>query len=126
MATFASPESQSSFDQPEKKECRRRLIEHAVKHLTTERDTSVCVQRDHVSKVWRQLQETGEAFDFFTDEERQNIEKEISQWELFHESQVQTRKPFDLKVLVDFGILPQNVWAVEKDAETLEKAWKSI
>ena len=140
MATSASPESQSSFDQPEKKECRRRLIEHAVKHLTTERDASVCVQRDHVSKVWRQLQETGEAFYFFTNEKRQNIEKEISQWELFHESQVQTKKPSDLrvcylagdnptndlKVLLDFGILPQNVWAVEKDAKTLEKAWKSI
>ena len=140
MATSASPESQSSYDQPEKKECRRRLIEHAVKHLTTERDTSVCVQRDHVSKVWRQLQETGEAFDFFTDEERQNIEKEISQWELFHESQVQTRKPSDLrvcylagddptndlKVLLDFGILPQNVWAVQEDEKKLKEACESI
>ena len=140
MATSASPESQSSYDQPEKKECRRRLIEHAVKHLTTERDTSVFVQRDHVNKVWRQLQETEEAFYFFIDKDRQYIEKEISQWELFHESQVQIRKPSDLrvcylasdnptndlKVLLDFGILPQNVWTVQEDDKKLKEACKSI
>ena len=140
VLSVSSPESQSSYDQPVKRECRRQLIEHAVKHLTTERDTSVCVRRDHVTKVWRQLEETGEAKGYFSHEERQDIEKEISQWELFHQSQVQTRKSSDLRVcylagdnptndlevLVDFGILPQNVWAVEKDAETLMKAWKSI
>lgn len=133
-------DSQSLYDQPLKKECRRLLIEHAVKHLTKERDTSVCVRRGHVRKVWRELQMSKEAFDFFTAEERQNIEKEISQWELFHKSQVQIREPSDLRVcylagddptkdlevLVDLGILPQNVWAVEKNSKMLEEAWKSI
>ena len=144
MATLAvssasSPESQSSYDQQVERECRGRLIEHAVKHLTTERDTSVCVQRDHVRKVWRQLGETGEKSFFFSDTDILAIEEEISQWALFHKSQVQTREPSDLRVcylagdnptndlqvLVDCGILPQNVWAVEKDAETLKEAWES-
>ena len=130
----------SSFDQSVKMECRRRLIEHAVKHLTTERDTSVCVRRDHVRKVWSQLQETRVEFNCFSDEGRKNIEKEISQWELFHKSQVQTRKPSDLRVcylagdnptnglevLVNIGILPQNVWMVEKNAATFVKARESI
>ncbi|XP_066028339.1 uncharacterized protein [Pocillopora verrucosa] len=121
-------------------ECRRRLIEHAVKHLTTERDTSVCVQRDHVRKVWSQLQETWVQFNYSSDEERKNIEKEISQWELFHKSQVQTRKPSDLRVcylagdnptnglevLVNIGILPQNVWMVEKNGATFVKTRESI
>lgn len=133
------PDSQSSYDQPVKTKCRRRVIEHAVKHLTTERETSVCVRRDHVGKVWRQLQETGET-NVFSDEERESIEEEISQWELFHKSQVQTREPSDLRVcylagdnptndlrvLVGLGILPQNVWAVEKNPAMLEKAWESI
>ena len=142
MAASSAPFSdlQSSYGQPVKIECRRRLIEHAVKHLTEERDTSVCVRQNHVRKVWSQLQETGEALNCFSDEERQNIEKEISEWELFHRSQVQTRKPSDLRVcylagdnpmndlevLVNLGILPQNVWAIEKNAEKYEIAREFI
>ena len=139
-SSASSPESQSSYDEPEKRKCRVRLIAHAVKHLTTERDTSVCVQRDHVRKLWHQLRETKKVSPSFFDEEIPAIEEEISQWELFHKSQVQTREPSDLrvcylagddptndlKVLVNLGILPQNVWAVEKKKATLKKAWESI
>ena len=134
------PDLQSSYCQPVKINCRWRLIEHAVKHLTEERDTSVCVRQNHVKKVWSQLQETGEALNYFSDEERQNIEKEISEWEHFHRSQVQTREASDLRVcylagenpindlevLVNLGILPQNVWAIEKDAEKFEIAREFI
>ena len=125
------------YDQEVKKNCRSKLIEHAVRCLTTERDTSACVQRDHVQQVWSQLVENGEA------EERElslKIEEQIKQWEVFQESQIQTRKPSDLRVcylagdnpindlqvLVDNGILCQNVWAVEKDDATLKVALKSI
>ena len=43
MAATSAPsaDSQSLYDNQVKNECRRRLIEHAVKHLTTERDSSV-------------------------------------------------------------------------------------
>ena len=133
------PDLQSSYDQPVKMEYRRRPIEHAVKHLTTERDTSVCVRRDHVRNTWSQLQETWDALNLFSDEERKNFEKEISQWELFHQSQVQSREPSDLRVcylagdnltndlevLVNLGILPQNVWMVEENAATLVKVRES-
>ena len=134
------PDLQSSYRQSVKINCRWRLIEHAVRHLTEERDTSVCVRQNHVRKVWSQLQETGEALNYFSDEERRNIEKEISEWEHFHRSQVQTRKASDLRVcylagdnptndlevLVNLGILPQNVWAIEKDAEKYEIAREFI
>ncbi|XP_044164429.1 uncharacterized protein LOC114971682 [Acropora millepora] len=130
----------SQYDQESKKECRSKLIEHAVRCLTTERSTSVCVKRDHVARVWKQLHESGEAYEYFTEEDRQEIEEAIGNWELFHDSQVQTRKPSDLRVcylggdnpindlevLVANGVLCQNVWAIEKDAKTLEKAWNAI
>ena len=100
----------------------------------------MCVKRDHVARVWKQLQESGEAYEYFTEEDRQEIEEAIGNWELFHDSQVQTRKPSDLRVcylggdnpindlevLVANGVLCQNVWAIEKDAKTLEKAWNAI
>ncbi|KAL9970597.1 hypothetical protein ACROYT_G023001, partial [Oculina patagonica] len=135
-----SSASQSLYDQDVKKECRSRLIEHAVRCLTTERDTSACVQRDHVQRVWRQLHETGEVQKYFSSLQRQEIEKEIKQWEIFRESQIQTRKPSDLRVcylagdnpindlevLIENGVLTQNVWAVEKDSATLKTAWESI
>lgn len=138
MATTS--DSQSQYDQDVKQECRSRLIKHAVRCLTTERNTSACVQRDHVRRVWQQLRESGEVEHYFDPQQRQDIAREIEQWELFHDSQIQTRKPSDLRVcylagdnpindlevLTDHGVLTQNVWAVEKDSQTLKKAWESI
>ena len=123
-----------------KGKCRSRLIEHAVRCLTTDRSTSVCVQRDHVREVWRFFRRTGEARAYFSPEQMLYIEDEIKQWELFHESQVQSRKPSDLrvcylagdnpvddlKVFTNEGVLSQNIWAIEKDAEALKNAWDNI
>ena len=135
--------SSSQYDQESKKEARSKLIEHAVRCLTKERSTSVCVKRDDVARVWKQLHESGKAGEYFTEKERQEIVEEIVYWEHFHDSQVQTRRPSDLRVcylcgenpiddlevlevLVTNGVLCQNVWAVEKDSKKLEKGWNAI
>ena len=121
-------------------ESRSKLIEHAVRCLTTERSTSVCVKRDHVARVWQQLCESGEANKYFTEKERHEIETEIGQWELFHESEVQTKRPSDLRVcylggvnlkiaievLVANGVLCQNVWVIVENSKILKKAWSAI
>ena len=99
----------------------------------------MCVKREHVARVWKQLHESRKA-DTFRKEERDEIEKEIGQWEHFHGSQVQTRKPSDLRVcylcgdnpindlevLLANGILYQNVWAIEKDSKVLKKAYNAV
>ena len=129
----------SQYIEKSKKASRSKLIEHAVRCLTTERNTSVCVKRDHLARVWKQLHESGEANNF-TEEERNDIEEEIGYWEHFHDSQIQTRRPSDLRVcylagdnpmddldnLVTNGVLCQNVWAVEKDSKKLKKVWNAI
>ena len=129
----------SQYIEKSKKASRLKLIEHAVRCLTTERNTSVCVKRDHVARVWKQLHESGEANNF-TEEERNDIEEEIGYWEHFHDNQIQTRRPSDLRVcylagdnpmddldnLVTNGVLCQNVWAVEKDSKKLKKVWNAI
>ncbi|XP_044164138.1 uncharacterized protein LOC122948382 [Acropora millepora] len=136
---MANPTS-SPYDQKSKKKSRSELIEHAVKCLTTERSTSVCVKQEHVDRVWKQLLNSGKAGEYFTNQERQEIEEEIGFWEEFHDSQVQTRRPSDLRVcylcgdnpindLEVFranGVLYQNVWAIEKDSKVLEKAYDAI
>ena len=123
-----------------KKESLSKLIEHAIRCLTMERSTSVCVKRDHVARVWKQLYESGKAGEYFTEKERQEIEEEIDYWEHFHDSQVQTRRPSDLRVcylggdnpivhlevLVANGVLCQNVWAVQKDSKELKNVRNTI
>ena len=68
----------------------------------------MCVKQDHVARVWKQLRESGKADECFTEEERQQIKTEIDQWELFHDSQVQTKKPSDLRVCYLGGDNPLN------------------
>ena len=99
----------------------------------------MCVKRDHVAQVWKQLDEAGKADKYFTDE-RKEIEDEIGNWERFYDSEVQTRKPSylrvcylcgdnpynDLEVLLDNGIIHQNVWAIEKNSTEFKKAKKAI
>ena len=129
------------FDNDAKANCRSTVISHAIKCLTTERSTSACVQRDHVRQVWKQLRESGERQAFFPDpKEIDSIEAEISQWEHLHDAKIATKKASDLtvcylggkdptkdlEVLVKNGVLPQNIWIVEKNLKTCEKAWKAI
>ena len=128
------------YDNQAKKKCRSDVISHAIRCLTTERHTSACVQRGHVRRVWQQLQESGESQAYFHPGVIESIEAEISQWEILHESKIQSRKPSDLsvcylggdnpindlEVLVDNGVLPQNVWAVEKKSKTCKSAREAI
>lgn len=133
-------DSQLQYDQEEKKVCRSRVIEHAVRCLTIERDTSVCVQRYHVEEDWKMLHETGETQQYFSIDERLDIPVEIEKWASVHEGLEGFKKPSDLRVcylcgnnpvndlevLIENGVLPQNVWAIEKDAAAFERAQKSI
>ena len=128
------------YDNPEKKKCRSDVISHAIRCLTTGRQTSACVQRSHVRRVWKQLQESGESQVFYNPQVIKSIETEMTQWEILHEGRIQSRKPSeltvcylggenpinDLKVLVDNGVLPQNVWAVEKKSKKIKEAWEAI
>ncbi len=149
MATSGSRESlecdstcdfQSQYNQVVKKVCRNKLITHAVRCLTTERDKSVCVQGYHVVNVWKELQETGEVKEYLSLEERRDIASEIEKWQRLHKSRVGIKEPADLrvcylggdnptndlKVLIENGVLTENVWAIEKDTATFKKGKESV
>ena len=129
------------FNNAAKDECRSYVIKHAIRCLTTERHTSACVQRDHVRQVWQQLRESGECQAFFRDQKViKSIETEISCWESLHDGKISRKKASelnvcylggenpinDLTVLVDNGVLPQNVWTVEKNVAAFMKAEEAI
>ena len=127
------------YNQKVKNHCRTKVLRHAIKSLTTERSTSVCVERDHVRRAWEKLNKTEEAQKFFQPFSNKMVD-EIEKWEEFHDSTVKTKKPSDLRVcylcgdnpindlevLVENGVLCQNVWAVEKDGKVLEKALENV
>ena len=128
----------SSYNQEEKEKCRRKAIKHAIESLTTGRPKSLCVQQSDVGKFWEYLKTN--VLINLSQQDIEDVTMEVEQWKRFHESQIQTRTPSDLrvcylggdnpvndlKVFVEHGVLCQNVWAIEKDKKTLEKAWKSI
>ena len=119
---------------------RLKVIEHVVQCLTTERSTSSCVQRGYVKRYWGHLVELERGRESFSSEQIERMENEIKKWELFHDSQIQRRKPSDLKVcylgesnllndlqlLIQEGVLCRNVWVVAKDSKTLQNVRTSV
>ena len=117
-----------------------KVIEHVVQCLTTERSTSSCVQRGYVKRYWDHLVESERGRERFSSEQIERMENEIKKWELFHDSQIQRRKPSDLKVcylgksnllnnlqlLIQEGVLCRNVWVVAKDSNTLQNVRNSV
>ena len=75
-----------------------KVIEHVVQCLTTERSTSSCVQRGYVKRYWDHLVELERGRERFSSEQIERMENEIKKWELFHDNQIQRRKPSDLRV----------------------------
>ncbi|XP_067027397.1 uncharacterized protein [Acropora muricata] len=136
----SSDSGSSKYNQEIKEQSRSKLIEHAVRCLTTERSTSVCVKRDHVKRVWQQLLDSGEAKEYFEEKERKQIKTQIDKWEAFHKGKVGKKEASalrvcylagddptnDLKVFVEYGVDCRNVVAIEKDPKTSNKAWNAI
>ena len=119
---------------------RLKVFEHAVQCLTTERRQSTCVQPERIKDLWRQYVEKQMIRESFSPEERKRMDDVVQKWELFHDSQIQRRKPSDLKVcylgqsnplndlqlLVQKGVLCRNVWVVAEDFKTKMRIWNSI
>lgn len=127
-----------TYTQQRKKITRHESLISAIESLTTNREKTCCVERNYVRRV----------YDYFAlsedDSENKNEAlkiqpKYISSWEKLHDSCVGTKRPEDLVVcylcgpepnndfneLVSLGILPQNIWAFETNAEIYRSAVSS-
>lgn len=128
-----------NYQEKEKRIARACVLEEAVRSLTEGRFTSTVASKDYVRRIYQHIRANGTSYD-------QRVidflsEQTIARWENFYDSIIQTRKPENLKVaylagpnpendleeLMDFGILPENVWAFETDTQAYEKAvWSTL
>ncbi len=123
-----------TYTQIQKNKVRHESLFHAVNVLTTNRNSSCCVDRNYVRKL----------YDYFMELDECNDKKEvlkmdlkyIRSWEQLHDSYLGHKKPEDLIVcylsgpepqndfneLVSLGIHPQNIWAFENNNYTYLQA----
>ena len=122
------------YQETEKQIARDKALTYAIRTLTKNRTKSTVARRSYVKDVKAYLQEKGSDYD----KEISSLlsEKEIFQWEAFYDSIIRRKKARelriaylsspnpenDIEVLVNNGILPENIWAFESDNKTYSKA----
>jgi hypothetical protein len=129
---------ENSYDEPVKAYVRRLILTHAVRALTTERDSTPLVSEavfartlDYARTFIKQV--TGQ-------DVLEAIEPLLEYWLPIHRSRISSRKPEDLQVLIvsgpsplndlevlmELGVPPHNVWAVEGDKQVYAQALASL
>jgi len=125
---------ESQYLEIEKQIARNEALKFAISTLTKNRYKSSIARKSYVRDIKDYLQTHGSE----NDKEISSIltDSEISRWESFYESIIKKKKHSelrvaylsgpnpenDLEVLVQNGILPENVWAFESDNKTYSNA----
>lgn len=122
------------YIEEEKALARTEAIANAVRTLTKNRHLSTIARKNYVREVRDYIMSKGNNRDKELTSHLQ--EKEIKQWEAFYLSIIGKKKPSDLKVaylsgpnpendievLVQNGILAENIWAFESDNQIYDTA----
>lgn len=134
----------NEYDQPEKKQARWLALCHAVESLTIYRDSSPVVTLDHFQRgmnyVCDSLEKTNKAGYTCFPVPHEQVKAKSEAFIERHTTRVGTRKASelqvlflsgpepmnDLEVMMDLGIRPENVWAVESHKETFDRAVESL
>lgn len=122
------------YQEIEKQIARNKALTYAIRTLTKNRTESSIARRSYVRDVKEYLQKEGSDYD----KEISSLlsENEIIQWEAFYDSIIKRKKAGELRVaylsgpnpendieiLVENGILPENIWAFESDNKTYSRA----
>jgi hypothetical protein len=122
------------YSEVEKQIARNEALKFAITTLTKNRHKSTVARKSYVRDIKDYLQTNGTQ----DDKETSSLlsESEIIQWESFYESIIRNKKAKELRVaylsgpnpendieiLVENGILPENIWAFESDKTTYTKA----
>lgn len=123
----------TSYSEPQKLLARQQVIKSAIGALTTDRTQATLCRRTYVREVRDTLVDRG-GHDAAA--ARQLTNETIDRWEAFYDSIAQTRDAKNLKVaylcgpapendlhvFCAAGILPENIWAFESDADTHNQA----
>lgn len=131
------------YDQKEKNIARERLIVHAIKSLTENRSKCTLVNKQHMYEMLDNFIDLiaiyvikkGKYFDI-----KSYKEKIIQEWNMLYEAKNEDKKPHqlkvlylagdqptnDLKVLLENGVKPYNIWAVEVKKDPFKKAVEDL
>ena len=123
-----------AYSEKQKQIARNEALAHAIKTLTTDRHNATIARRSYVRDIQSYLIDKGSPTDKAFAEELYN--SEVNNWESFYDGIVGQKKPSDLRVaylsgpnpendievLVENGILPENIWAFESDNQTYNEA----
>lgn len=125
--------AKTEYAEPQKVLARKQVIESAIGALTTDRTNVTLCRRTYVREVRDTLIARG-GFDAAAAGQLTN--ETIDRWEAFYDSVTQARDAKslkvaylcgpnpenDLRVFCAAGILPENIWAFESDADIHDKA----
>lgn len=122
------------YSEVEKQIARKEALKFAIVTLTKNRHKSTVARKSYVRDIKDYLQTNGTQYD----KEISSLlsESEIIQWESFYESIIRNKKAKellvaylsgpkpenDIEILVENGILSENIWAFESDKTTYTKA----
>jgi hypothetical protein len=122
------------YSEPIKTAVRKRVLEHAINALTANRESSALVSEDYFIKT------IDYAADLITKYSGSNFQGEMPQvkeaWLTLQQSRVSKRDTVDIHVLIlcgpnplndfhklmELGVPPANIWAVESDRKCFNKA----
>lgn len=123
----------AEYSEPVKLLARELVISSAIEALTINRSQSTLCRRSYVREVRDTLVERG---GYDADAAERLLDETVDRWEAFYDSIAQTRDgkslkvaylcgpnpENDLRVFCAAGILPENIWAFESDANLHDQA----
>ncbi|MDL4840356.1 hypothetical protein [Aquibacillus rhizosphaerae] len=128
----------TTYRQPTKNIARKKLIKESIKYLTKGKDDSILVNEKNFSIM---TEHYTKLIDQFLRSQRKylpdsTLSSILENWNSFYKSKVIYKKPSDLKVLylsgpeptndlkvfLENGISPYNIWAVEKETKYFNDA----
>lgn len=115
------------FRQPTKEAARRKALRHAVRLVTSERDASAIVAKDHPHRVQAALKKS--RIPGYAEAGQACKRSDLRSWRSFRKTILGKKKAAeitvaylagpepsnDLSVLVELGIRPENIWAFEME-----------
>ena len=122
------------YSEREKKIARNEALKFAITTLTKNRHKSTIARKSYVRDIKDYFQTNGDQY--YKEISSLLSESEIIHWESFYESIIRNKKAKelrvaylsgpnpenDIEVLVENGIMPENIWAFESDNKTYTKA----
>ena len=130
--------SDIEYNQPEKNEARERVLLHAVECLTNYRSESPVITERQFTETLRRACDFLDKHCGMAAAQETLIYKE--DFLTMHSRRIGTRSPDqlsvlflagpkpseDIRLLVELGVLPQNIWAIEGHGKTFEEAVNDI